>query len=91
LSAISASSVGPINRSAIQSGLRTLASGSRDPRARAAAVRIAVRDGRLLASIPGIIEHPRRCRHRRSFSPRLRGFRLQAEDLELTLASDDID
>jgi len=33
----------------------------------------------------------RSCRHRRSFSPRLRGCCLQAEDLELTLARDDID
>jgi hypothetical protein len=50
-SAIRANSAGPISRSAIQSGLRTLASGSRDPNARAAAVRIEVREGNPLASI----------------------------------------
>jgi hypothetical protein len=42
---------GPIRRSATQSGFRTLASGSRDPKARAAAVTIEVRDGSPLASI----------------------------------------
>jgi hypothetical protein len=50
-SAIRANSAGPISRSATQSGLRTLASGSRDPNARAAAVRIEVREGNPLASI----------------------------------------
>jgi hypothetical protein len=50
-SAIRANSAGPINRPATQSGLRTLASGSRDPNARAAAVRIEVREGSPLASI----------------------------------------
>ena len=50
-SAIKANSAGPISRSANQSGLRTLTSGSRDPKARAAAVRIEVREGNPLASI----------------------------------------
>ena len=50
-SAIRANSSGPISRSATQSGLRTLTSGSRAPKARAAAVRIEVREGNPLASI----------------------------------------
>src|SRR5882762_1541057 len=40
-----------LSRAATQSGLRTLASGSRDPNPRAAAVRIEVREGNPLASI----------------------------------------
>src|SRR5215469_13233474 len=54
-SAIRANSAGPISRSATQSGLRTLASGSRDPNARAAAVRIEVREGNPLASIQELL------------------------------------
>src|SRR5215467_4885817 len=50
-SAIRANSAAPISCSATQSGLRTLTSGSRDPKARAAAVRIEVREGNPLASI----------------------------------------
>src|SRR6188474_2847274 len=51
---INASSAGPISRSATQSGLRTLASGSRDPSARAAAVRIEVREGNPSGCIPAL-------------------------------------
>src|SRR5215467_8062082 len=50
-SAIRANSAAPISCSATQSGLRTLTSGSRDPKARAAAVKIEVREGNPLASI----------------------------------------
>ena len=50
-SAIRANSSGPMSRCASESGLRTLGSGSCDPSARAAAVRIEVREGSPLASI----------------------------------------
>ena len=57
-SVIKANSAELINRSAAQSGFRTLASGSRDPNARAAAVRIAVREGNPLASMQELSNIP---------------------------------